>query len=140
MAVTGTNARWQLYSIAAMGNADLRMARLLASTLVLAGTAWASAGALPAEGQALRQAATRLEAARNQHGVKALALLFAADADLLGATATQVHWDSSGEAISREVADPARSGWAPLADARQNGPWLVASASSVNLLANPPPR
>jgi hypothetical protein len=126
--------------MAVMGNAELRMARLLASTLVLAGTAWVSSGSSPAEAQPVRQAAPRLEAARYQHGMKALASLFAADADLVTLAATQSHRDLAGALGPGQTARPTYSSLISPVVVRQNGLWLLASAHNANLLANPPPR
>lgn len=66
-----------------MGNGDLRMTRLLASTLVLAGAAWATASVQPSDESAIRQIPARFEVAWNQHDMKALASLFAEDADFV---------------------------------------------------------
>lgn len=64
------------------------MARLLASTLVLAGAAWAAAGAPPSDEEAIRQIPARFEAAWNRHDMKALAALFAEDADFVNVAGT----------------------------------------------------
>jgi uncharacterized protein (TIGR02246 family) len=72
----------------AMGNAEIRMTRLLASTLVLAGAAWATAGAQPSDEEAIRQIPARFEAAWNRHDMKALASLFDEDADFVNVAGT----------------------------------------------------
>lgn len=64
------------------------MTRLLASTLVLAGAAWATAGAPPPDEDAVRQIPARFEAAWNRHDMKALAALFAEDADFVNVAGT----------------------------------------------------
>jgi hypothetical protein len=126
--------------MAVMGNAELRMARLIASTLVLAGTAWVSAGSPSVGEQPARQVRPRLEAARNQHDANALASLFTGVRSLVSAAVAQVPWDSPGEISPDGAAHPQRSGWMPLVSTPPSGPWLVAAAHNTNLLANPPPR
>lgn len=123
-----------------MGNAELRMARLIASTLVLAGTAWVSSGSPAVKEQPVRQSAPHLEAAWNQHGLKALASLFAVDADFVSVAATQLHWGLSVETGPGQAATAVRPGVISLLEIQPNRPWLVASAHNANLLANPPPR
>ncbi|MGH9794913.1 MAG: SgcJ/EcaC family oxidoreductase [Candidatus Acidiferrales bacterium] len=71
-----------------MGNAEVKVTRLLASTLVLAGAAWATASAQPSDEEAIRQIPARFEAAWNQHDMNALASLFAEDADFVNVAGT----------------------------------------------------
>jgi hypothetical protein len=126
--------------LTAMGNAELRMARLIASTLVLASTAWASSALRPSDENTVREIAPRLEAVWSQHDLKALASLLAEDCAFVSTALAQVHLNLSGETISRGAAGPPLSGLMSLVGARRLAPWLSASAYSTNLLANPPPR
>jgi hypothetical protein len=123
-----------------MGNAELRMARLIASTLVLAGSAWVSASSPSVGEHPARQVGPRLEAARNPHDSKALASLFTSVRNLVCAPVAQSPCDSPGEVSPDGAARPQHSGWMPLVSAPPSGPWLVAAAHNTNLLANPPPR